>query len=129
MRSRHVVLLSTVALTGLLAGCGGGSVAYDLPETTPVLTAPPSGGTATTAGTSTTGTSTTSTTSTTATTPAASTDTGGAAVTPTPVTTTPVDTGGATPTPEPTTPTETTDAGDAGGADFNQFCEENPGAC
>ena len=44
MRPRHVVLLSLTALAGLISGCGGSSVAYHVPKTTPVLTAPPSGG-------------------------------------------------------------------------------------
>jgi cytoskeletal protein RodZ len=134
MRPRHAALLSLVALTGLVAGCGGGSVDYNVPKTVPALTAPPSGGTPAASAAST--TATTATTSTTATTAAPATAdpsaSGGASATP-PATTTPSNTGG-TATPAPTAPTDTgggttTNSGGAGGADFNAFCQENPGAC
>ena len=137
MRSRHAVLPVLLAAAGFAAGCGGDSVADELPEDPPTLTAPPSGGTSTSAASATTTTSTTSTTSTTdAAAPTADPGTtGGTAVTPAaPVAPTPAptdDTGGAvTPAPEPTTPEPTTpDPSSSGGADFNEFCAENPGAC
>ena len=129
MRPRLAGLLSLVALTGLVAGCGGGSVAYHVPKSTPVLTAPPSGGTPA-PGTSTGTTATTSTTSTTSTTPAAVTPStsGGTSATPPATSTAPANTGG-TGTPTQTTATTPSNPGGSGGADFNAFCQQNPGAC
>ena len=57
MRSRRVpIALCSVAafggLAGVIAGCGGDSVAYSVPTAPPALTAPPSGGTPAPAGSS-----------------------------------------------------------------------------
>ena len=124
----RVLILSLVAVAGIAAGCGGGSVDYNTPEAkyVPTLTAPPKG-----SGSSASATTSTTATTTTATTAAPATgSTGGTSA------------GTATPAPAPSSGATTGGAGtgtgnggtattpqNTGGADFNTFCQENPGAC
>lgn len=147
MRARALsVALAALALGAGVAACGGEQVSDRAPATTPPITvseddlAGLSGG-----DDSTLEDRTTSTTDSTATTPdeeaaapadtgAAAPDTGAAtppAETPAPAAETPAetpadDTGGATDDPAPA---EEGDSGDTGGAGFQDFCQQNPGAC
>jgi hypothetical protein len=150
MRSRPLAAAFASLLLGAgLGACGGEQVSEDQPRSTPEITvsendlAGLSGGSDPTLQDRDTSTSTTPTT--TSTTPSdtgsssSSGDTGGAA----PSTATP-DTGGSTatpPQPAPSTPdtggatqdqggaTDNGDSGDTGGAGFEDFCQQNPGAC
>ena len=124
----RALLLSLAAVAGIAAGCGGGSVDYNTPEAkyVPTLTAPPQGsGSSTSATTSTTATTSTSTTAVPATGSTGGTSAGTA--TPAPAPSTGAGTGGAG-TPSTGGGTTTTPQ-NTGGADFNTFCKENPGAC
>src|SRR3954471_15964191 len=121
----RALLLSLVAVAGIAAGCGGGSVDYNTPEAkyVPPLTAPPQGsGSSTSATTSTTATTTTATTAAPTTGSTGGTSAGTATPAPAPsgaatggAGTTGGGAGGTTTTPQNT-----------GGADFNTFCQENP---
>jgi cytoskeletal protein RodZ len=145
VRSRSLVAALAALLLGAgLGACGGERVSEDVPKTTPEITvseedlAGLSGGSDPTLedrSTSTTSTTTSTTPSDTSSPPSS----GSAA----PSTATP-DAGGATPAPAepaPTTPdtggatqdqggaTDEGDSGDTGGAGFEDFCQQNPGAC
>src|SRR3954452_8348697 len=123
----RALLLSLVAVAGIAAGCGGGSVDYKTPEAkyVPPLTAPPQGGASSAnATTSTTATTTTATTAAPATGGTGGTSAGTATPTPAP---SGAGTGGAGTTTAPSGATTTPQ--NTGGADFNTFCQENPGAC
>jgi hypothetical protein len=110
---RVAATLAVLVLGGGVGACGSDeSVSDVIPRTTPELTVPSD---TTALGASVPTTSTTSTTSTTTTTTAAP-----ATSTPPPATTTPQGTGGT-----PSGGTGTT--GGTGG--FQDFCQQNPGAC
>jgi hypothetical protein len=115
-RRRVLAALAVFALGLGVGACGSDSSVTDvIPKTTPELTVP-SDTTALGVSVPTTTTSTTSTTTTgTTSTPATG--------TPAPTTTTPAGTGG---TPSGGT---TTGTGGTSGQGFQNFCQENPGAC
>jgi hypothetical protein len=149
MRVRTLaVVVAAIAALGL-AGCGGDSSVGDpVPKSTPDLTVPPgaevlAGGATGTDTTSTTSTSTTSTTDTTGTTTAPSAGAGGT------TTATPAAPAAPTQTQAPSGGTGAgagsgggtggggtgggtsggTGGGTGGTGDFNEFCQQNPGAC
>ena len=130
MRIRAVAAVALMALVPFLTACGGGGSSSNAAEplpTTPKLTVPGDAKTPKVDNTATTPTTTTDTSTSTATTttPAPtttqanpSTPQGGAA---------PPQTGGASPTTGGATTTSPSPSSPAG--KFEQFCQENPGAC
>jgi hypothetical protein len=134
--ARRRLTVGLVAVLGIAAGaCGGASVSVDVPSTVPVLTVPtgttPTDDTSTTSTTST-STSTTATTDTTAQAPAQQ----------APAQQTPAQSqqqaqpdsssGGAAPqTSQPQTQQQQAPdtSGGTGGAEFEDYCKQNPGAC
>ena len=135
MRPLRPLLLTTLAAAGLALGaCGSGTVSSDEPKATPPLTVPRTPGD--TGGrvlvnpseTAQSGSSTTETTSTT-TSGGTTTTTAPSTSTPAPTQTTPQQSGGQ-PAPGGQTGggTQTTQA-PSGGAQFEDFCKQNPGAC
>ncbi len=124
MRAPRLALLAVLALTPVLAACGGDDEVSDaVPRSTPELTIPTATTEAPAADGGDSGSSTTSTTST-STTPA-----GGAAAPATPAPAAPAQpaapaTGGQAPSDQ-----STTGGSAAGGGEFEDFCAQNPGAC
>lgn len=148
MRARSIAAgLAALALGAGVAACGGTQVSEPAPSTTPEITVSDEDLVGLSGEDAALTEDTTSTTSTTSTTPdtssSSSTDTSGTAATPDTATPAPApapaDTGGtATPAPAPSdtggTATPDTgdtadDTGDTGGAGFDDFCAQNPGAC
>jgi hypothetical protein len=114
MVRRSLAMLAVLALGVGVGACGSDTSVSDvIPRTTPELTVP-SDTTALAAPVTTTGTNTTSTT-TTSTAPAP------AATTPAPAATTPQGTGG--------TPSSGGTGTTGGTGGFQDFCQQNPGAC
>ncbi|HVF78140.1 MAG TPA: hypothetical protein VNA28_07565 [Solirubrobacteraceae bacterium] len=121
-RQRLLSLLAVLTLAGGLAACGSDDeLSTQVPKTSPDLTIP-TGTTETPAAASTTDTtSTTATTATTAVTPPA--------VTPPAGTTPPAPPAGSATTGGQSPSTGTPTTGQGGGAEFEDFCAQNPGAC
>ena len=144
MRSRALAVLAAVLAAApslTLAACGGDSSSGDVaPKSTPTLTVPAGadalaaegdGGSSTTGTTSTTDTTDTTTDPTATQAPSAA-PTPTQAPAPTQTQAPPASTaGGASPQAEEPEGSDTTgNGGGTGGAgDFNQFCQDNPGAC
>jgi hypothetical protein len=122
-RQRLLSLLAVLTLAGGLAACGSDDeLSTQVPKTSPDLTIP-TGTTETPAAASTTDTtSTTATTATTGVTPPA-------AVTPPAGATPPAPSAGSTTTGGQSPSTGTPTTGQGGGAEFEDFCAQNPGAC
>ena len=138
--ARRRLTVGVVAVLGIAAGaCGGSSVSVDVPRTTPVLTVPtgttPTDDGASTTSTTSTSTTSTSTTDTTAQAPAQS-QTPAQSSTPAPQqqqAQPDSSSGGAAP--QSSQPAQTqaqtapSSSGGTGGAEFDDFCKQSPGAC